>query len=85
MDGDGRIALSELKTMLNSGRFQRDIPDRVVAQIIKNADIDKDGYLEFDEFIKLVSVPLSLEWRNDGTIVISFSLGWPYVTNCGHQ
>lgn len=55
VDGDGRIALSELKTMLNSGRFQRDIPDRVVTQILKNADIDKDGYLEFDEFIKLVS------------------------------
>uniref|UniRef100_A0A1B6LK46 EF-hand domain-containing protein n=2 Tax=Graphocephala atropunctata TaxID=36148 RepID=A0A1B6LK46_9HEMI len=54
VDGDRRIALSEFKAMLRSSRFNHDIPDRVVTQILKNADADKNGFLEFSEFIKLV-------------------------------
>ncbi|XP_046682833.1 rhomboid-related protein 2 [Homalodisca vitripennis] len=54
VDGDGRIALSELKTMLSSSHFNHDIPDRVVTQIIKNADADKNGFLDFNEFLRLV-------------------------------
>lgn len=41
--------------MLRSNRSLNDIPGRVVEQILKNADIDKNGFLEFNEFLKLVS------------------------------
>lgn len=56
VDGDGRIALHEFRTILRSNQYHHDIPERVAMQIIKNADIDKNGFLEFNEFLKLVSM-----------------------------
>lgn len=51
---DGRISLQELKNIIKSESYQRDIPDSAVRQIMQRADEDRNGYLDYAEFEKLV-------------------------------
>ncbi|PSN43466.1 hypothetical protein C0J52_03213 [Blattella germanica] len=53
LDSDGRISLTELKNMINSESYPDDIPKHVVRQILKKADEDASGYIEFPEFLKM--------------------------------
>jgi Ca2+-binding EF-hand superfamily protein len=53
-DGDGRISLAELKRLIRSESYTRDIPGHTVKQILKLADEDGDGYLDYQEFLKMV-------------------------------
>lgn len=52
-DSDGRISLAELKQMILSDSFTKDIPQHTVRQILKRADEDANGYIEYPEFLKM--------------------------------
>lgn len=56
LDGDGKISLQELKAMIRGPDFSKDIPAGVVRTIMRKADLDDSGYLEYPEFIAMVSV-----------------------------
>lgn len=53
-DGDGRIPLQELCAVVTNRKFQHDIPERVVRLILHRADENKDGYLNFPEFMQML-------------------------------
>jgi Ca2+-binding EF-hand superfamily protein len=53
-DGDGSISLAELKQLILSESYTRDIPGHAEKQILKRADEDEDGYLDYQEFLKMV-------------------------------
>ncbi|XP_049767356.1 rhomboid-related protein 2-like [Schistocerca cancellata] len=54
LNNDGRISLTELKNIIRSASYERDIPDVAVKEILRKADQDQNGYLEWDEFVRLV-------------------------------
>ncbi|XP_058807042.1 rhomboid-related protein 2 isoform X2 [Phymastichus coffea] len=54
-DGDGKISYNELKNMIRSSSHNtKDLPGRVVRMIMKKADLDDSGYLEYPEFIAMI-------------------------------
>ncbi|XP_069684000.1 rhomboid-related protein 2-like isoform X1 [Periplaneta americana] len=53
VDSDGRISLTELRQMIRSDSYTRDIPEYTVQQILRRADEDANGYIEFPEFLKM--------------------------------
>ncbi|KAJ4445267.1 hypothetical protein ANN_07068 [Periplaneta americana] len=53
VDSDGRISLTELQQMIRSDSYTRDIPEYTVQQILRRADEDANGYIEFPEFLKM--------------------------------
>ncbi|RZF32801.1 hypothetical protein LSTR_LSTR011447 [Laodelphax striatellus] len=53
-DGDGKLNLGELKASITSSGFSHDIPDHVVAKLIKLSDKNRDGHIDFAEFIHLL-------------------------------
>lgn len=68
LDGDGKISLQELKAMIRGPDFSKDIPAGVVRTIMRKADLDESGYLEYPEFIAMVSQSLSIPYRIMKTI-----------------
>lgn len=54
-DGDGRLSLSEMKRVVKSESFERDIPHRCVKRLLLQADENKNGFIDYDEFLKMVS------------------------------
>ncbi|XP_011702330.1 PREDICTED: rhomboid-related protein 3 isoform X3 [Wasmannia auropunctata] len=54
LDGDGKISLQELKAMIRGPEFSKDIPAGVVRTIMRKADLDESGYLEYPEFIAMI-------------------------------
>ncbi|XP_049794248.1 protein rhomboid-like isoform X1 [Schistocerca nitens] len=53
-NSDGRISLSELRELLNDELFITGIPDHAVRRLMKSADHDESGYIEYKEFMKMV-------------------------------
>jgi len=53
INGDGRISTSELGTILRS--LGRTPSDAEVQQIVAKIDQDRSGFIEFDEFIRLMA------------------------------
>ena len=53
-DGDGRISLPELRRAIRSDSYTKDIPEHAVKKIMKRADEDRSGYIEYSEFLKMV-------------------------------
>jgi len=53
-DGDGRISLAELRRLIHSESYVRDIPKHAVKQILKRADEDENGYLDYQEFLEMI-------------------------------
>ena len=51
-DGNGTISPEELKTVISSSG---QISDETIDQILKQADENNDGEIEFDEFCKLMA------------------------------
>lgn len=47
LNGDGRIEISELREIF---KFQQEYKEDFVMQYMQNADLDQDGYINFDEF-----------------------------------
>lgn len=58
LDGDGKISLQELKAMICGPEFCNDIPTGVIRTIMRKADLDQSGYLEYPEFIAMVGQSL---------------------------
>ncbi|XP_011135622.1 rhomboid-related protein 3 isoform X3 [Harpegnathos saltator] len=54
LDGDGKISLQELKEMIRGPDFSNDIPAGVVRTIMRKADLDDSGFLEYPEFIAMI-------------------------------
>ncbi|GFT41716.1 rhomboid-related protein 3 [Nephila pilipes] len=54
-DKDGTIPLRYLKSILKSGGdLRHDFPDEVIEEILEWADINHDGLLSYDEFLRMV-------------------------------
>jgi len=53
VDGSGKIEKSELKTLLES-TGQTDVSDKKIADMMNEADKDKDGKLDFEEFMAMI-------------------------------
>ena len=55
-DGDGYISASELHHIMTCTLQNGEAPDeRMIAQIIRDADTNGDGRIEYPEFVKLVT------------------------------
>ena len=54
VDSDGRISLAELRQAIRSDSYTKDIPEHTVKRIMKRADEDASGYIEYQEFLKMV-------------------------------
>lgn len=54
VDSDGRISLAELRQAIRSDSYTKDIPEHAVKRIMKRADEDASGYIEYQEFLKMV-------------------------------
>lgn len=57
LDNDGRISYCELKAIINSQRYDRDLPPNVVCKVMELADKDSSGYLDFAEFVEMMQNP----------------------------
>jgi len=53
-DSDGRISLAELRRAIRSDSCTKDIPEHAVKKIMKRADEDGSGCIEYPEFLKMV-------------------------------
>jgi len=51
-DKSGKIDANELKTVL-AGNVQ-DVDPNIFAQMIKDADLNGDGQIDFEEFLKMM-------------------------------
>lgn len=56
-DKDGRISYVELKDIIESREYDHDLPDNLVDKIMKLADRDNSGYLDFREFVDMMHNP----------------------------
>ncbi|XP_054722866.1 rhomboid-related protein 2-like [Uloborus diversus] len=54
LDKDGCIPLRDLKQALKSGDLRHDFPDEVIDEILEWADINHDGMLNYEEFLRMV-------------------------------
>lgn len=57
-DGNGKISQSELKEVLSNEDVQ--IADDELLQIIREVDTNKDGYVDYNEFIAMMSKNLKI-------------------------
>ena len=51
LDGSGKISVSELKDLVKT---QADMSDEVLEQLLRQADDNGDGEIEFEEFVRLM-------------------------------
>lgn len=70
-DSDGKISLTELRQLILSESFTKDIPEHTVLQIMKRADEDANGYIEYPEFLKMVCHDLMEELHITVTMYLS--------------
>lgn len=57
LDGDGKITREELQKVLNGGNVQQALGAGQIEKLIKEADINKDGVVDFEEFCKMMEQP----------------------------
>ncbi|XP_075227208.1 rhomboid-related protein 3-like [Lycorma delicatula] len=53
-DNDGKISIRELYNQVNDPHFIYDIPERGVENILRQFDVNSDGFIDFDEFVTLM-------------------------------
>ena len=58
-DGNGLISAVELKTVMK--QIGENLSDSDIAEIIKSGDKDNDGFLNYDEFIRMMIDPVDNE------------------------
>lgn len=51
-DNDGKVRIRDLRTRLQDRKLG--MPEHIRDDLLRRADINKDGYLEFHEFLHLV-------------------------------
>jgi Ca2+-binding EF-hand superfamily protein len=56
VNGDGRISLCELHSLITSENYAQDLPEFAVQRILKRADSDQNGYLDYKEFKQMVRI-----------------------------
>jgi Ca2+-binding EF-hand superfamily protein len=56
VNGNGRISLCELRNLITSENYAQDLPEVAVQRILKQADTDKNGYLDYREFKQMVTI-----------------------------
>ena len=54
IDGDGFISPAELRNVMPSFEVGQPLTDEKVAEIFSKADIDKDGNINYEEFVELL-------------------------------
>lgn len=58
-NSDGRISLLELRNLITSENYAQDLPEPAVRRILRRADTDRNGYLDYSEFKQMIESP---EW-----------------------
>ncbi|XP_026466455.1 rhomboid-related protein 2-like isoform X2 [Ctenocephalides felis] len=56
-DGDGKISIEELQAIITSREYENDLPPHTARNLMTLGDTDQSGYLNFDEFHKLIRHP----------------------------
>ncbi|CAG0905777.1 unnamed protein product [Cyprideis torosa] len=51
---DGRVPLDEFKHMLTASPFKDALPEEVLDEILERADYDRNGYIDFPEFLMMI-------------------------------
>jgi len=54
LNGDGKITLDEIKTVLGNDPAYKGTSNDVWEKIIKDADVNGDGVIDYSEFILLM-------------------------------
>lgn len=54
---DGKLSLKELVGIINSKKYERDIPPCAIKNIFNLSDTDKNGEIDFNEFVAMVNDP----------------------------
>ena len=55
MDGNGTISKAELEKILHGGALHDMESNKTIDDLIKECDLDGDGEISFDEFVKMMS------------------------------
>lgn len=58
VNGNGFISLCELRNLITSENYVQDLPKVTVHRILKRADADQNGYLDYKEFKQMVIIIL---------------------------
>ena len=53
-DGDGLLSKDEIKNLFDS--INEEISDEILEEFIKEADLDNDGKINFQEFVNLLTM-----------------------------
>ena len=52
-NGNGKISSHELKMMMK--KLDEELSDFQISEMIREADIDRDGQINFEEFVRMVT------------------------------
>lgn len=52
------IDIHELKEIINSREYEHDIPEIVVERILQMSDDDRNGHLDYQEFVRMIQNPI---------------------------
>lgn len=55
---DGLLNIHELKEIIASREYEHDIPDEVVDKILAMSDTDRNGHLDYQEFVRMIQNPI---------------------------
>lgn len=54
VNGNGHISLCELRNLITSENYSQDLPEVAVERILRRADKDQNGHLDYVEFKDMV-------------------------------
>ncbi|CAG0884800.1 unnamed protein product [Darwinula stevensoni] len=60
-DGDGKVGCRELRQRIETSPAGDDIPQATLEEIVEKADLDENGFIDFEEFLDMIKGALAQE------------------------